>query len=52
MRGIGSWVPVLYFVSVVIIGNFILLKLFLAILIYNFSEASKETKARLELEEE
>lgn len=52
MRGMESWVPVIYFTIVVIIGNFILLKLFLAILIYNFGEASAETKERLRIEAE
>jgi hypothetical protein len=31
-----SWWPALYFSLVVLFGNFILLKLFLAILLYNF----------------
>jgi len=35
-RGEGSIYPVLYFISVVTIGNFILLKLFIAVLFYNF----------------
>lgn len=47
MRGLDSWVPVAYFIIVVIIGNFILLNLFLAILIYNFALASQDTKKRL-----
>jgi hypothetical protein len=39
MYGMDSWWPAGFFVTVVVLGNFILLKLFLAILITNFSEA-------------
>jgi len=49
-RGLNSWLPAIYFVFVVILGFFILLNLFLAILIYNFGEASKETKEKIILE--
>lgn len=44
MRAMGSWWPSAFFISVVVIGNFMLLKLFLAILIYNFSKSSEEAK--------
>jgi hypothetical protein len=50
MRGLGNWSPVIFFIFVVVLGNFILLKLFLAILIINFGEASKENAAKLSLE--
>lgn len=40
----NSQLPILFFVPVLIIGNFILTKLFIAILIYNFSKASEEVK--------
>jgi hypothetical protein len=45
MRGTESVYPMFYFAGIVIIGNFILLKLFIAILIYNFSQhnESEET---------
>jgi len=33
--------PTIYFLIVLIIGNYVLLKLFLAILIFNFSSATK-----------
>ena len=48
IRSIDSYLPVIYFCIVVIIGNFILLKLFLAILINNFAIASKEVKKKFE----
>ena len=41
MRAQGALVATLYLGFVVIIGNFILLQLFLAILINNFAEASE-----------
>jgi len=40
MHGMGTIYPVLYFIVIIIFGNFILLKLFIAILINNFHEAS------------
>lgn len=46
IRSLDSYWPILYFCIVVIIGNFILLKLFLAILINNFASASKEVKKK------
>ena len=42
MHDLDSTTPVVYFVTVVILGNFILLKLFIAILIFNFSKATLE----------
>ena len=36
-------------IIVVIIGNFILLNLFLAILIHNFSEAAEESKEEIKI---
>ena len=39
VKSMNSYLPVIYFTLVVIIGNFILLKLFLAILINNFADA-------------
>jgi voltage-dependent calcium channel L type alpha-1D len=39
IRAVG-WTSTIYFVSLVIIGNIILINLFLAILIGNFEEAS------------
>lgn len=36
----NSIYPVIYFVIVIIFGNFILLKLFIAILINNFHDAN------------
>jgi len=46
------WVARLYIMFVVIVGNFILLQLFLAILIDNFSDASEEAiKDKKEREE-
>lgn len=42
MHEIGTIYPVIYFVVVIILGNFILLKLFIAILINNFHDASQE----------
>ncbi|KRX08462.1 hypothetical protein PPERSA_12943 [Pseudocohnilembus persalinus] len=50
MRGIGNWIPSIYFIIVVVIGNFILLQLFLAILIYNFEEAQQDTKEKINQE--
>lgn len=47
LRAFGNWIPVIFFVSVVVFGNFILLKLFLAILIYNFGKASEENKQKM-----
>ena len=35
-RALGSIWPSIYFCLVVIIGNFIILKLFLAVMIFNF----------------
>ncbi|DBA00730.1 TPA: hypothetical protein N0F65_001201 [Lagenidium giganteum] len=41
-----GWSAVLYFVSLVVMGNFILLNLFLAILLGNFEESSDEDKTK------
>lgn len=46
MRGSQSIYPIFYFTAVVIIGNFILLKLFIAILIYNFGQQNEQTENR------
>lgn len=43
MRGMNSWWPSAFYIAVVVVGNFMLLKLFLAILIYNFGKAKSET---------
>lgn len=40
MQAMDSIYPVLYFIVIIIFGNFILLKLFIAILINNFHDAS------------
>lgn len=40
----------LFFIAVVIFGNYVLLKLFIAILIYNFSEATIKYKKKQEIE--
>ena len=52
-----NWVTELFFVSLVILGNFVLLNLFLAILLKNFSEdvdlddeASKKESAKKKLD--
>ena len=38
MRGTGTDLTILFFVSLMILGNLVLLNLFLAILLKNFSE--------------
>ena len=38
----SGWGAAIYFVSLVLLGNFILLNLFLAILLNNFSEPDEE----------
>ena len=43
MYDLESIYPVIYFVIVIIFGNFILLKLFIAILINNFHEANVDS---------
>ncbi|GLD95008.1 hypothetical protein PINS_up003633 [Pythium insidiosum] len=40
----SGWSAVLYFVSLVVLGNFIVLNLFLAILLGNFDETSEQEK--------
>ena len=40
IHSMNSYLPAIFFILVVIIGNFILLKLFLAILINNFEDAN------------
>eukprot|EP00755_Sulcionema_specki_P020350 Sspe_Gene.71676::Locus_42577_Transcript_3_3_Confidence_0.625_Length_3388::g.71676::m.71676 len=40
-----NWGAMLYFVVLYVFGNYVLLNLFVAILIYNFSEAAKERDA-------
>ena len=40
--------PAIYFTIVLILGNLILLKLFVAILIYNFGQSAIEAEKRLE----
>lgn len=42
MYDMNSIYPVIYFVIVIIFGNFILLKLFIAILINNFHDANMD----------
>ena len=42
VKYLNSYLPVIFFSFVVIVGNFILLKLFLAILINNFADANKK----------
>lgn len=39
-RAVGKVLPTFYFLSLLIIGNYILLKLFLSILLKNFDETS------------
>lgn len=39
-----GWTSVLYFISLIVFGDFIMLNLFLAILLGNFEESSDETK--------
>ncbi|CAD8151145.1 unnamed protein product [Paramecium pentaurelia] len=48
MYDLESIYPVIYFVIVIIFGNFILLKLFIAILINNFHEANVESSQSIE----
>ncbi|CAD8071678.1 unnamed protein product [Paramecium sonneborni] len=48
MYDLESIYPVIYFVVVIIFGNFILLKLFIAILINNFHEANIDSSQYLE----
>lgn len=48
MLGLDSWAPALFFCFVIIIGNFILLKLFIAILLYNFGQSSIEAKRKID----
>ncbi|CAK91591.1 unnamed protein product (macronuclear) [Paramecium tetraurelia] len=48
MYDLGSVYPVIYFVIVIIFGNFILLKLFIAILINNFHEANIDQSQSIE----
>ncbi|CAK62390.1 unnamed protein product (macronuclear) [Paramecium tetraurelia] len=48
MYDLESIYPVIYFVVVIIFGNFILLKLFIAILINNFHEANVEQSQSIE----
>lgn len=48
MYDLESIYPVIYFVVVIIFGNFILLKLFIAILINNFHEANIDSMSAVE----
>ena len=52
VKSMNSYLPVLYFSVVVIVGNFILLKLFLAILINNFADANKKVSELRKLQGE
>ena len=55
---VGKWVPAIYYIVWIFLGNFILLNLFLAILLDSFveedeqSEMSEEMQAKLELEKQ
>ena len=51
MRATG-WISALYFISLVVFGNIIMLNLFLAILLGNFDEASMLAKERKFIEKE
>lgn len=51
LNSLNSWLPLAFFISVIIIGNFILLQLFIAILIYNFSKSNEEAAIRNKKEE-
>ncbi|EGR31257.1 hypothetical protein IMG5_114650 [Ichthyophthirius multifiliis] len=42
LRAFGDWSPSIFFITVIIVGNFILLKLFLAILINQFSQNNNQ----------
>ena len=46
-----GWLSVIYFVSLVVFGNIVMLNLFLAILLGNFDEASIMMKERKYIEE-
>lgn len=48
IESMGGWWPLVFFVVVVLAGNFILLKLFIAILIYNFGQSAIEAEKKLE----
>jgi hypothetical protein len=50
VRGFGSIYPILFVIPGLIIGNYILFKLFLAILINDFSQASEENLKKIEEE--
>lgn len=49
MKGLNSWLPLGYFVVVMVVGNFLLMKLFVSLLIFNFCETAE--KLMLEYEE-
>jgi hypothetical protein len=49
-RAISSWKSTLYFYALYILGNRILLNLFLAILLSNFDEDSLEEELKKEFE--
>lgn len=48
IRAMKSFYPIFYFVVVIVVGNFILLNLFLAILIGNFSESAEKFQDKKE----
>lgn len=49
--GMDSRLPIFFFAAQLIIGNTILLKLFIAIMIYNFGKATVEVKAETDQSE-
>ncbi len=51
IRSVG-WLSSLYFISLVIFGNIIMLNLFLAILLGNFEEASSILRIKKFIEED
>ena len=48
MHALGQWWPLIFFSTTLIIGNFVLLKLFIAILIYNFGQKAIETEKKMQ----
>merc|ERR1719353_1853511 len=45
-KGLGCWPAVIYFLVLVVLGQMIILNLFLAILMGNFEESSDEIRAK------
>jgi hypothetical protein len=45
----NSYTPLIYFMLLVIIGNFILLKLYIGVLLNSFSNAKSELEEKVEV---